>query len=59
MQIEVALPMQSHASIAAIGAIFVILALFVVLGILAGIAKLVQIGHRLGGISSREYIRAR
>jgi hypothetical protein len=59
MRIEVALPMQSHGSIAAIGGIFVILALFVVLGILAAIAELVQFGRCLGGISSREYIRAK
>jgi len=45
--------MQSPKSIAAIGAIFVILVLFVALVILAGIAKLIRIGHFFGGTSSR------
>ncbi len=52
-------------SIAAVGVIFVILALFVVLVILAAISKLTQLGSKLfrfgqhlGGTSSRAYSRA-
>jgi hypothetical protein len=50
---EAAQHMQSpNKSVAAIGGIFVILVLFVALVILAAVAKLIHIGHVLGGTSS-------
>jgi hypothetical protein len=55
---QAALHMHSPKSIIAIGGSLVILALFVVLGVLALVAKLVQVGQSLGGASSRTGSRA-
>jgi hypothetical protein len=53
VRMQAALPMQSPKSIIAIGGSLVILGLFVVLAVLAIVAKLVQVGQSLGGTSSR------
>ena len=53
-----ALHMQSPKSIIPIAGSLVILALFVVLAVLATIAKLVQVGQSFGGASSRTGSRA-
>jgi hypothetical protein len=55
---QAALPVQSPKSIIAIGGSLVILGLFVVLAVLAIVAKLVQVGQSLGGASSRTGSRA-
>jgi hypothetical protein len=55
---QAALHMQSPKSIIAIGGSLVILGLFVVLAVLAIVAKLVQAGQSLGGTSSRTGSRA-
>jgi type IV secretory pathway TrbD component len=54
-----ALLMHSPKSIAATGGILVIVVLFVVLALLAGIAKLIQAGQSLAVASSRTSSRVR